>query len=162
MASTQAASIAWRSRRIARLACRLNRIPDAPPRVEPSKDAAKAPPPTQTPIQKAPTPQELAEQDWQTAHASHDPAQLRAFIGRHPGDPHASDAQSALDDLDWSRVNTSDQQSLATYASQYPSGRHVQEAKLRMADLAWDDSSTRAMSRRLSNIFGSIQTEGIG
>lgn len=128
----------------------LDLTPLPPP---PQKEAQKqTPPPLPAPAQAekpaSPSPAQVAEQDWQKAYASHDPAQLRAFLNGHPGNVHTADAQRTIDDLDWSRVNTSDQQSLAAYLSQYPTGRHAVEAKARVAELAWitvDKSSEQAL-----------------
>src|SRR5581483_5137758 len=92
----------------------LDLTPLPPP---PQKEAQKqTPSPLSTPPQPvkpaALSPEQVAEQDWQKAYASHDPAQLRAFLNAHPGNVHTADAQRMEDDWDWSRVNTSDQQSL--------------------------------------------------
>jgi serine/threonine-protein kinase len=128
----------------------LDLTPLPPP---PQKEAQKqTPPPLSTPPQPvkpaALSPEQVAEQDWQKAYASHDPAQLRAFLNAHPGNVHTADAQRMVDDWDWSRVNTSDQQSLAAYLSEYPDGRHAGEAKGRIAELAWialDKGSEQAL-----------------
>ncbi len=130
-------SVALAKNRIQRVS--LDLTPLAPP---PQKEAPKQlPPPVSAPVQAqkpaSPSPEQVAEQDWQKAYASHDPAQVRAFLNGHPGNAHTAEAQAMLDDLDWSRVNTSDQQSLATYVSRYANGRHVAEAQGRMAELAW-------------------------
>ena len=128
----------------------LDLTPLSPP---PPKEAQKtSPPPALVPAQPekpaSPSPEQIAEQAWQKAYASHDPAQIRAFLNGHPGNVHTAEAQRTIDDWDWSRVNTSDQQSLATYLSQYPNGRHTGEAQGRISELAWinlDKSSEQAL-----------------
>ncbi|MGC2657610.1 MAG: protein kinase [Bryobacteraceae bacterium] len=108
--------------------------PVAPPQVASQKIQ---PPPPATVINKPLSPEQLTEQDWQKAYATHDSSQLRSFLARHPGNAHTPEAQILIDDLDWSHVNTSDQRSLSGYVSQYPNGRHTAEANGRIADLAW-------------------------
>ncbi|HEX4227657.1 MAG TPA: protein kinase [Bryobacteraceae bacterium] len=141
--------------RTQRILVSLNPVP--PPKVTSPKETAsgkeKAPAPTpQVPPNKPPSPEQLAEQEWQKAYASHDASQLRSFLAKYPGTPHLQDAQMLIDDLDWSHVNTSDQQSLSSYVSRYPNGRHVAEANNRIADLAWmnvDKGSERAIRQYL-------------
>lgn len=69
--------------------------------------------------------------------SSGDPGQLRNFIAKFPASSHVSEAQAQIDDIDWSRVNTSDVRSLNAYAVQYPHGRHSQEAEGRIDELDW-------------------------
>ncbi len=85
----------------------------------------------------APSPEVVEAQEWLRARSSGDPAQLRNFIAKFPASSHLADAQAQVDDIDWSRVNTSDVQSLNAYTSQYPHGRHSREAAERIADLDW-------------------------
>jgi hypothetical protein len=85
----------------------------------------------------SPSPEEIEAKEWSRARSSGDPAQLRNFITKFPASSHIADAQSQIDDIDWSRVNTSDVQSLNAYIGQYPHGRHSREAAERIADLDW-------------------------
>ena len=108
---------------------------------------AKIPSNPPAPVKESPTPEQMLEQDWRTASESRDPSQLRAFVSKHPGS-HADEAQTLLDDWDWSHVNTSDASALSGYLDQFPSGRHAREAKDKIADLAWstlDRSSESAL-----------------
>lgn len=109
------------------------------------------PPPTSAPTPPAaPSPEELEAQAWQVAHSAGDPAQLANFLAKYPNGAHVTEARIQLDDADWSRVNTSDMQSLKTYISQHSTGRHAREASSRIAYLDYmnldksDESALRA------------------
>lgn len=62
-----------------------------------------------------------------------------------------------MDDIDWSRANTSDVRSLNAYIRQYPQGRHSYEAAEKIADLDWlsadkgNEDALRAYLARHSN-----------
>jgi predicted Zn-dependent protease len=121
-------------------------IPEKPATSEPKAGllaktgTAPAPAPIQIPPTTPPpalSPEAVEAQDWQRAHSSGDPAQLRNFLAKYPAGPHTADAQIQIDDVDWSRVNTSDSQALNAYVAKYPNGRHAREASLRIADLEW-------------------------
>jgi len=127
-------------------------IPAPIPKETASRKEQAPAPPTQVPSIKPPSPEQLAEQEWQKAYLSHDAAQLRSFLTKYPGSPHSQEAQIAIDDLDWNRVNTSDQQSLSGYVKEHPNGRHTAEANNHIADLAWmnvDKGSERAIRQYL-------------
>lgn len=96
--------------------------------------------PPSTPVTTATTPPkqvDLAEQDWERVKGTTDPAQVQAYLDRHPGGPHTTDALSLEDNLMWSRTNPNDAASLRAYTSRFPRGTHAPEASARLAELAW-------------------------
>jgi len=131
-------------------------IPEKQASVQPPKISTPPPTTTSAPVAQIPStsppptlsPEAIEAQDWQRAHSSGDATQLRNFLTKYPSSAHIAEAQIQIDDLDWSRVNTSDPQALNAYLSKYPNGRHAREASLRIADLDWmtlDKGNTDAL-----------------
>jgi hypothetical protein len=114
------------------LSARFNLVPQsakveargAPPGVEARSGAV------QPPLPAPPTPAEVEARDWEHANAAGDPAQVQAYLDKHPSGPHAAAARARLDDLAWARGSADPQ----AYLSRFPQGAHAAEAARRMEE----------------------------
>jgi eukaryotic-like serine/threonine-protein kinase len=93
-----------------------------------------------TPVVVQPPPPKVdpAEQEWELARITSDPAQVQSYLDRFPAGPHTPEAQSRLEGLIWMQTNPNDPQSLRAYLNRFPRGPHVRDAQLRLGELAWN------------------------
>jgi len=79
-----------------------------------------------------------AEQEWELARTTSDPAQVQLYIDKFPTGPHVAEAQARLEPLTWTQTNQNDPQSLRAYLVRFPRGAHARDAQSRLGDLAWN------------------------
>jgi len=79
-----------------------------------------------------------AEQEWELARTTSDPAQVQSYIDKFPTGPHVAEAQARLEPLTWMQTNQNDSQSLRAYLVRFPRGAHARDAQSRLGELAWN------------------------
>jgi hypothetical protein len=101
------------------------------PVVKPPVVAKEPPPPAKPAV-------DPAEQAWDSVRGSTDTSALQAYAQRFPNSPHAAEAQTRLEAIEWSRTGLNDPAALRAYLSRFPNGAHAREASTRLDDLAWN------------------------